>query len=160
MRFLTKVNQFFGFTPNESKVVFFLLITFLAGGAIKLSKQVFPSTPNYAEAENEFRERSERADSLESTGRQGSTKSRSGQKGSTSLGQTGGKKLSPGKTVNLNTASKDDLMQLPGVGEVMAERILIYREENGRFQRVDDLKKVKGIGEKKLERIRAMVTVD
>ena len=62
---------------------------------------------------------------------------------------------SPAKHVriDLNRATKRDLMGLPGVGEVIAERILIYREEHGAFATVGDLLKVKGIGKKKLEHI-------
>ncbi|PNV79771.1 MAG: competence protein ComEA, partial [Dictyoglomus turgidum] len=60
--------------------------------------------------------------------------------------------------VNINTASKEELESLPGIGPTLAQRIIEYREENGPFGSAEDLLNVKGIGEKKLERIRDQIT--
>ncbi len=65
----------------------------------------------------------------------------------------------PGE-VNLNAAGEAELQTLPGIGPVLAERIVRYREENGPFATVDDLTGVKGIGEKKLEALRPYVTIN
>lgn len=62
--------------------------------------------------------------------------------------------------LNVNTASESDLIALPGIGDVLARRIVEYREENGAFSSVDDLRCVDGIGEKKLDGIRDYVTVE
>ena len=51
--------------------------------------------------------------------------------------------------VNINTATVEELTDLPGVGEVLAERIVAYREEHGRFRAAEELMEVKGIGESK-----------
>lgn len=61
--------------------------------------------------------------------------------------------------VSLNRATAADLETLPGVGPVLASRIVSYREENGPFQQVEDLLGVPGIGEAKLASIRDLVTV-
>lgn len=61
--------------------------------------------------------------------------------------------------VNLNTATRDELMTLSGIGEVKADAILTYRLENGAFQSVEELLEVSGIGEKTLENLRAQVFV-
>ena len=56
--------------------------------------------------------------------------------------------------VNINEASAEELTVIPGIGEVLAERIVGYRESHGSFYNVNDLLNVPGIGEKKLEKIK------
>ena len=62
-------------------------------------------------------------------------------------------------TVDLNTADQAALEELPGIGPALAERIVAWREDNGRFRTVDDLLAVPGIGEKVLEGLRDGVRV-
>jgi competence protein ComEA len=62
-----------------------------------------------------------------------------------------------GRKINLNTATLEELDSLPGIGPVLAQRIIDYREANGPFQSVDDLLRVKGIGLSLLEQIRDLV---
>jgi competence protein ComEA len=64
-----------------------------------------------------------------------------------------------GGKVNLNTASAADLEALPGIGEVLAQRIVDYRTQHGPFRNVRDLLKVEGIGDKKFDSIKDYVTV-
>lgn len=71
----------------------------------------------------------------------------------------GGSSGAPGARVDLNSATAADLDALPGVGEVLAGRIVSWREENGRFTSVDDLGEVQGIGPKVLEGLRDLVSV-
>lgn len=59
--------------------------------------------------------------------------------------------------ISLNQGTVSDLETLPGVGPVLAERIVVFREENGRFETVDDLLEVPGIGEAKLASLRDLV---
>lgn len=62
--------------------------------------------------------------------------------------------------VNLNTATKEDLLRLNGVGPVMAERILAKREELGGFGSLDQLKEISGIGDKVFEDLKNDITLD
>ncbi len=65
----------------------------------------------------------------------------------------------PPAVIDLNVATESDLDRLPGIGPVLAKRIVEYRSTKGRFQTVEELLEVKGIGEKKLAKIRPLVTV-
>lgn len=62
--------------------------------------------------------------------------------------------------IDLNRATWVELMQLPGVGETLAKRILEHRDEHGPFQSVDELDTVKGIGPKTLEKLRPLLFVE
>jgi comEA protein len=63
-------------------------------------------------------------------------------------------------TVNLNTASAAELEQLPGVGPVLAERIVNFRSENGVFRRAEHLMMVRGISDKKFRELRSLIRVE
>ncbi len=61
--------------------------------------------------------------------------------------------------VNINMASLQDLMTLPGIGESRAQTIIAYRTKNGPFRSPDDLKHVSGIGDKMYERLKDRIAV-
>ncbi|WP_432627451.1 helix-hairpin-helix domain-containing protein [Brotaphodocola sp.] len=61
--------------------------------------------------------------------------------------------------INLNTASKEELMTLSGIGSARAEDIIQYREQHGRFQRIEDIKKISGIKDAAFEKIKDRITV-
>ena len=68
-------------------------------------------------------------------------------------------KKPPLKPININTASSDELQQVPGIGPVTAEKILQMRKSYGAFKSVDDLLSIKGLGKKRLEKMRKYLTV-
>lgn len=61
--------------------------------------------------------------------------------------------------VNINLADKIQLMSLPFIGEVKAERIIQYREDFGKFESIEELMKVSGIGPKTLEKLKPFVII-
>lgn len=65
----------------------------------------------------------------------------------------------PGGLIDINTAPAQALEQIPGVGPVLAQRIVSYREQNGGFQTVEQLLEVSGIGEATFAEMQSMVTV-
>jgi competence protein ComEA len=64
----------------------------------------------------------------------------------------------PRARININTATAEELEALPGIGEVIASRIIEYREQNGPFRSVDDLIHVQGISSRAIEEFRDQVT--
>jgi len=61
--------------------------------------------------------------------------------------------------ININIASLSELTDLPGIGNVLASRIVDYRREHGDFQRIEDIRNVSGIGERRFEAIQERITV-
>jgi competence protein ComEA len=64
-----------------------------------------------------------------------------------------------GVLVNINSATLDELLTLPGIGEDKANRIIRYREENGPFSSIEEITKVSGIGATTFEKLKNLITV-
>ncbi|MBL7136808.1 MAG: helix-hairpin-helix domain-containing protein [Candidatus Marinimicrobia bacterium] len=141
-------------TRQERLVIQFLVAFFLIGGAIHLYKANFVKVEivnaDKVDKEKEhFKVMADRVDSIYFASRSKAT-------------QKNDEKISKPDSyrININTATKDELMKIPKIGPVTAERIILYRMENGRFNSVEELIKVKGIGKKTIERIRGEVTIE
>lgn len=134
-----QLKDWLALTATERTVILFLTVTFLIGAGIRLYQETFPSTPQFDyrssdstyAALNESIEREQLQSDSASTG-----------------------------IININKASKEQLENLPGIGEVTAERILLYREKTGNFKHIDDLKKIKGITKTRFKQIKPFVTVN
>jgi len=61
--------------------------------------------------------------------------------------------------ININLATQSELMDLPGIGNTLASRIVDYRRQHGDFSRVEELRNVSGIGEKRYEAVKDLITV-
>lgn len=65
---------------------------------------------------------------------------------------------SDSKIININTATVDELSTLSGIGKAIAERIVAYRMQNGKFENIEDIKNVTGIGDSKFNNIKDEIT--
>ena len=63
------------------------------------------------------------------------------------------------QVVSVNKATLDELQTVRGIGPALAERIIKYREEHGKFERLEDIVNVRGIGEAKFQKIKNQVTI-
>ncbi len=69
------------------------------------------------------------------------------------------KKKPPVRPVNINTATSEELQQVPGIGPATAQKILQMRKSYGPFKSVDDLLAIRGLGQKRLDKMRKYLTV-
>lgn len=81
------------------------------------------------------------------------------QQGQTANNNSASSSKSDGGIVNINTATKEQLEDLPRIGESYAKRIIEYREKNGSFKDITELKKVSGIGDKMFESLKDKICV-
>ncbi len=79
--------------------------------------------------------------------------------GNSGTADTASNGASTSDKVNINTADKEELMTLSGVGEVKAESIISYREANGNFSSTEDIMNVSGIGESLYQKIKDSITI-
>lgn len=63
------------------------------------------------------------------------------------------------KMVNINKATLEELQTVRGIGPALAERVILYRDEHGHFERPEDLVNVRGIGEAKFQKIRSQISI-
>jgi len=104
-----------------------------------------------------------------STDTSASTESKSSSKSTTATESSGSKtvsptgsssgKLAPGQTVNINTASAEQLDALPGIGPTKAQAIIDYRNEHGHFNSIEDIQNVKGIKEGEFSKIKDHISI-
>lgn len=136
---LNRIAEWLALTKTERNVILFLVTTMIIGAGIRLYQAEFRALPqfNYQASDSTFTVLS--AISEDSVN-------------AVSAGIMAGEKL------NINIATEQQLIDLPGIGKVTAERILDYRKETGEFTAIEDLIAIKGISRRKLERLSSIIT--
>lgn len=136
---LNRIAEWLALTKTERNVILFLVTTMIIGAGIRLYQAEFRALPqfNYQSSDSTFTVLS--AISEDSVN-------------AVSAGIMAGEKL------NINIATEQQLIDLPGIGKVTAERILDYRKETGEFTAIEDLIAIKGISRRKLERLSSIIT--
>ena len=81
------------------------------------------------------------------------------QEGMAQAGDSGGSVASSNGKVNINKATAAELTAVPGIGESTAQKIIAYRDENGKFKAIEDIKNVSGIGSSKYESMKDYISV-
>jgi len=151
--FFKKINDAIGLTKSESVVFWFLIFAFAFGIVIKITHGSVSGDKSgkfdYSVFDKEFEKRSTEIEKVVSPTVQASDEK------SSNLNSG----FVPFK-VNINTAAKEDLMKIPGIGEKTAEQIIKHREIYGKFKRIEDIMNVKGIGQKKFEKIKSYLTTN
>ena len=149
-----RLSDWLALTSTERKVILFLSGTVLLGAGIRLYQETFPSVPqyDYRISDSTFAALSAR-DAKETVDDQPVVVETNAEE-STAEDDTGTVK------VNINTASKQELMSLPGIGEVMSDRIIAYRSDVGPFRTAEELRNVKGISKRKLEQLLPFIVIE
>jgi competence ComEA-like helix-hairpin-helix protein len=137
-----RLVDYLALTATERKVILFLVGSLLLGLSVKIVLPEVQQQPvfEYGASDSTFAALSAvlKSDTLTGTG---------------TIPDSQGK-------LNLNTATDAQLESLPGIGAVLAERIIRHREMNGMFTSADELLKIKGMTKKRLEQIKDFITID
>ena len=144
MKFWGIVREHLAFTRQETLAIAFLSVALLAGQAVRWYRMsIAPggANVNYAALDSEFIARA-RADLMDMPG------------DADSLRRLPSPSPLAKASIDVNTATLEQLVALPGIGPATAEKILEYRKENGPFDSAEDLLEISGIGPKKLAQIR------
>ena len=123
-----------GFTRNETRILLFLIFGFFIGLGVWMVRNYWIPLPVIAEEESRSTDTVKYRRDIQSS-------------------EFEENKRPLIQKVILNSASQKELESLPGIGPITARRIILYREQNGRFQAIQELMNIKGIGEKTIQKL-------
>ena len=173
---MNKLMKLFSFTKSENRVILFIVSILVAGYSIKHFKQIYGSSTgapyDFSKTDSLFKQRSgnvrmegkkQTETNTSSSGyvkdlnpgtAEDSLYKRIGEEGATYSGS------SDENIININTAGKNELINLPGIGETIADRIISYRNEKKGFRKKEELMNVSGIGKKKFDKLKNYVKAE
>jgi competence protein ComEA len=137
---IQRLINWLALTPTERNVILFLTLTLVIGAAIRYYQDSVPSNRqfDYSAIDSTFAVFQKRlaSDSIRPA------------------------ESASNRVVNINSATKTELTSLPGIGDVLADRIIRQREEQGEFETIADLQKIKGISKKKFDKLKPFIAVE
>ncbi|MGB9695707.1 MAG: ComEA family DNA-binding protein [Ignavibacteria bacterium] len=154
---------YFTFTKLESRAIILIILAILVGTAIKIVRnQTVSNSFDFESFDKEFIYKTSLYQAVtDLTSEDTITNSRTTEETNTKKTEKGKKEQNlKEKSININTATKDELIKLPGVGPSTAEKIIEYREKINGFKKIEDIMKVKGIGQKKFEKMKPYIFVE
>jgi len=164
---LERLSKKIGLTQTELKISLFVIIIFLFGLSYKVFFDKQETVPyqifDYSEEDEKFYGSSKDTsliNSQKSDDKEVDYKQEVLDFNSQSFDNIQKKVLPAEKSINLNSAKLEDLVNLPGIGEKTAQKIIEYREQHKRFRNINELLNVKGIGEAKLAKIKKYIFID
>lgn len=168
----------FTFTKNETKVIIFTVSILFCGFVVKYYNQILTDKNNYvydfSKDDSIFNERSSHIYKVKSLSDSTDTSHTGSDDSAIKLLEQSEDSLSvkeknsnnkpesyfKSEVVNINTATKEELIGLPGIGEATAMKILDYRQQKKGFKKIEDIMNVKGIGKKKFENLKNFIKTE
>lgn len=174
---MNNLLKYISFTKNETRIILFVITVLATGFSIKYYKQVLNGNSDipydFSKSDSEFTEKSNNRNKIKISAGDYDTSGTNEKdliRNLEAYEDSISKYNNPVKqnnfsgltqdNLNINTATKSELVELPGVGEAIAERILKYRNEKKGFKNKEDLMKVQGIGKKKFEKIKEYIKAE
>jgi comEA protein len=144
------------FTKSQKKAILFLVIILSLVTAYHFIDQIlYPHQPfDFSQFEEKFNARRDSIEKILETGESFQSPDTSDYPANSQNPQL------QNPIININTADKNELTKLPRIGPTIAQRIIDYRNLNGKFASKEDIQKVKGIGEKTFDKLKDLITVN
>ena len=144
------------FTKSQKKAILFLVIILSLVTAYHFIDQIlYPHQPfDFSQFEEKFNARRDSIEKILETGESFQSPDTSDYPDNSQHPQL------QNPIININTADKNELTKLPRIGPAIAQRIIDYRNLNGKFASKEDIQKVKGIGEKTFDKLKNLITVN